>query len=232
MVVHYVYMSIALASLVFFPLSFLLTGPVAVVAAAELAPPHAIYTDALDAPYSEAARVTSAEDHATIRAVPFFSQFKDISDPQWKKVGCGIASLAMLVDFYKPGSATVDELLEKGIAADAYLNNAGWIHAGLINIAKDFDLGGKTHDLSGWTQAEALENFKDHLTNGPLIASVHYTFEPTNPIPHLVVITEAKNGSIFYNDPAEDAGGGSITEQKFLAAWKKRYIEIRPLNNL
>lgn len=36
-----------------------------------------------------------------IRSVPF-SQFADISAPEWRKVGCGIASTAMIIDFFNP----------------------------------------------------------------------------------------------------------------------------------
>jgi len=60
--------------------------------------------------------------------VPFYSQFKDITDPTWQKVGCGIASLAMLIDYYKP-AVSVDSLLTEGITTGAYITSAGWSHA-------------------------------------------------------------------------------------------------------
>jgi len=49
-------------------------------------------------------RTQSVEAAHTASDVPFYSQFVDISAPAWKKVGCGIASLAMIIDFYKPAS--------------------------------------------------------------------------------------------------------------------------------
>jgi ABC-type bacteriocin/lantibiotic exporter with double-glycine peptidase domain len=58
---------------------------------------------------------------------------------------------------------------------------------------------------------------------------VHYTFEPTNPIPHLVVITGVQDGMVHYNDPAEEFGGGTLSVEKFKAAWKQKYIVIRPV---
>lgn len=173
--------------------------------------------------------VVEEKDNKTISTVPFFSQFSDISAPAWKKVGCGIASLAMLIDFYEPGVVDVDELLEKGIRAHAYQEDAGWTYAGLIGLSVGFGLTGETHDFGGFTNEEAYKNFKKDLEEGPLMASVHYTFEPTNPIPHLVVITGLKDGLIYYNDPADKSGGNSLDEKTFQRAWKKRYIEIRPL---
>ena len=160
--------------------------------------------------------------------VPFYSQFSDISKVSWQKVGCGIASLAMLIDFYSDENISVDSLLEKGIASGAYLDNAGWIHSGLINLSKVYGLDGESVSLSGLTMADAFARFSDVVAEGPVMASVHYTFEPTNPIPHLVVITGVSGDNVFYNDPAEPAGGGTLSVDKFQKAWKKRYIEIRP----
>jgi hypothetical protein len=178
---------------------------------------------------SSETRIAEEIDSSTIYTVPFFSQFTDITAPAWKKVGCGIASLAMLIDYYEPGAVNVDELLDKGIGAHAYLDNVGWTYAGLISLSNAFGLTGETHDFGGLTIDKAFENFKKDLEEGPLMASVHYTFEPTNPIPHLVVITGLKDGLIYYNDPADKAGGKSLAEKTFLSAWKKRYVEIRPL---
>ena len=161
--------------------------------------------------------------------VPFFSQFTDITAPSWKKVGCGIASLAMLIEYYESNSVAVDTLLEEGITAGAYLDNAGWTYAGLIDIAGEYGLVGKTHDHAGLSVDEAFDRLLEDLQEGPVMASVHYTFQKSNPIPHLVVINGVEGDSIVYNDPAEDNGGGSVSIDQFKSAWKKRYIEFRPL---
>jgi uncharacterized protein YvpB len=159
--------------------------------------------------------------------VPFYSQFTDISSAKWQKVGCGIASLAMLIEFYEPDSVTVDNLLSEGIAAGAYLSDAGWTHAGLINLSKKYGLTGASHDMAGSSMDSAFSKLESVLKEGPVMVSVHYTFDPQNPIPHLVVISGVNDGQVYYNDPAEDAGGGSLSISKFQKAWKKRYIEIR-----
>lgn len=159
---------------------------------------------------------------------PFYSQFDDISNPSWRKVGCGIASLAMIIELYNPGKVSVDDLLAEGIESGAYLNDAGWIHKGLINLAQDYGLNGDTRDLSGFSTDNALEELESTLDEGPVMASVHYTFDPKNPIPHLVVINKIVGDTVYYNDPSEKAGNGSISTTQFLKAWKKRYIEIRP----
>jgi uncharacterized protein YvpB len=172
-------------------------------------------------------KVTSSG--SKVFTVPFYSQFTDITSASWKKSGCGITSLAMLIDFYKPGTVKVDSLLKEGINAGAYLESAGWTHAGLIGISKKYGLGGKSYDMGSSNMESAFNELTTALKNGPVMASVHYTFDPQNPIPHLVVVNGVKDGMVYYNDPAEKTGAGSITISKFQKSWKKRYIEIRPL---
>lgn len=177
-------------------------------------------------PKPEAKSIVKSADTATY-TVPFYSQFADISAPEWRKIGCGIASLAMLIDFYSAEEITVDGLLSEGITANAYTGNAGWSHAGLIGLAKDHGLSGEAVYMSDLSMTAAFSNLEDALKDGPVMVSVHYTFKPTNPIPHLVIVTGVENGEVHYNDPAEKAGNGSISIQQFQSAWKKRYIAIR-----
>ena len=162
--------------------------------------------------------------------VPFYSQFNDISASEWKKVGCGIASLAMLIEYYEPNSVTVDELLQRGIDAHAFLADAGWTHSGLINLSHKYGLSGESHSLADSSMDDAFEVLKGELEVGPVMASVHYTFDPQNPIPHLVVVNGVSDGKVYYNDPSESGGGGSISIAKFQSSWKKRYIDIRPIS--
>jgi hypothetical protein len=85
--------------------------------------------------------VTPATE-VTIPDVPFFSQFTDITSSAWKKIGCGITSLAMIIEYYNPDIVSVNTLLHEGIALGAYDTNAGWIHRGLIKLSKTYGLDG------------------------------------------------------------------------------------------
>ena len=167
------------------------------------------------------------KNSSTVPVVPFYSQFTDISAPAWKKVGCGVASLAMLISYYGEEVA-VDDLLTKGISNGAYLDSAGWTHAGLIKLSNDYGLDGSSTLLEYLHVDDAFAKLQLALKGGPVMASVHYTFEPTNPIPHLVIINGVRDGQVFYNDPAETSGGKSLSIGKFKSGWKKRFIEIRP----
>jgi len=167
----------------------------------------------------------------TIPNVPFYSQFTDITSAKWKKVGCGIASLAMVIAYYKPDTVTVDTLLAQGIASGAYNTNAGWIHKGLISLSQRYGLGGSSYNLASSNTAVALETFRRSLAEGPVIASIHYKFDPKNPIPHLVVITAIDGEVVYYNDPASSKGQKQISTTQFLKAWKKKFIVLRPVDS-
>ncbi len=167
---------------------------------------------------------------AAIPTVPFLSQFKDISSSVLGKKGCGITSLAMLIDYYDKTKVSVDTLLTQGLQAGAYESGAGWTYKGLIAVSKKYGLDGASYDLARSDAAYAFSMFQNHLRDGPLIASVHYKFDPRNAIPHLVVITAIRDGLVYYNDPAAQAGGKSISISVFRKAWKQRFIAIRPMS--
>ncbi len=174
------------------------------------------------------ARSETVQPASKVALVPFYSQFKNISSSKWQKVGCGITDLAMIIDYYGPAPASVDKLLSEGIALGAYDNNAGWSYSGLISVAKKYGLTGTWYNVAGSGKTASLSKIEKAVADGPVIASVHYKFEPTNPIPHLVVITGIKDGYVYYNDPAAKTGNGKITTDTFYKAWKGRYIVIRP----
>lgn len=165
---------------------------------------------------------------SSIPSVPFYSQFKDITPPAWQKVGCGITSLAMVVDYFSTSTISVNRMLSQGISAGAYLKNAGWTYAGLIAVAKKYGMSGSSYVLSTLSQKAAFAQLKNSLKDGPVIASVHYKLDPKNPIPHLVVVSGIDGDTVYYNDPAAKTGERKISTADFLAAWKKRYIVIRP----
>ncbi len=176
--------------------------------------------------YYASSEVVAAEV-LKVPTVPFYSQFADIQSAEWRKISCGIASLAMLIEFYEPGTISPEKLLQRGIASGAYIKNAGWSHQGLANLVVKYGLVGKTHDYSKESSATALADFREILADGPVIASVHYKMEPNNPIPHLVVINGIEGDTVYYNDPATK-GTLTISSADFMKTWKKRFITVRP----
>lgn len=160
--------------------------------------------------------------------VPFYSQFEDIQPLEWQKKSCGIASLGMVIEFYKPETVSVNKLLAQAIAAGAYQKDAGWKHKDLALLAESYGLDGNTYDLSKLSAITAFNQFKTFLKDGPVIASIYYKFDPKSPIPHLIVIDGISDNIIYYNDPSSNSGVKNISIAGFIKGWKKRFIVIRP----
>jgi ABC-type bacteriocin/lantibiotic exporter with double-glycine peptidase domain len=166
---------------------------------------------------------------SSIPFIPFYSQFKDIHSASWQKVGCGITSLAMIIDYYSTSTISVDGLLKKGIKLGAYNQKNGWIHTGLISLSGEYGLSGNSYDVSSLSKDDAFKKLKVVLADGPVMVSIHYKFDPKSSIPHLVVLDGIKDGVIYYNDPAAKIGQKKISIADFQKGWKKRYIVIRPV---
>jgi len=168
-------------------------------------------------------------EEVIIPEVPFYSQFRDIHLAGWQKVSCGIADLGMIIDYYSDEEINIDNLLREGISSGAFINGAGWSHMGLINLSNKYGLGGKAYYPTDLSSIDAFDMLKSYLEDGPAIASVHYKLEPTNPIPHLIVVNGVKNGLVYYNDPANAGSGDFISIEDFIKAWKQKFIVIRPI---
>ncbi|MBU0612048.1 C39 family peptidase [Patescibacteria group bacterium] len=160
--------------------------------------------------------------------VPLYSQISDISSVEWKQKGCGVADVAMIVNFYKPKTTTVQKVLEQGIAIGAYQKNVGWKHNGLAALAKKYDMEGKVLDLSKPDKETAFEQFKDVIKEGPAIASIHRNFDPKLSFGHLIVITGFDDNLIYYNDPGKREGIRTVPITNFMKGWKRKLIVIRP----
>ncbi len=167
-----------------------------------------------------------------VPVVPFYSQFTDIHSFSWKSVGCGVTSLAMIINYYKNENVSVDTLLKEGLRISAYDSRHGWIHKGLIELSENYGLEGESHDLSKLSKELAFVQLKKHLEEGPVMASVHYKFDTRSTIPHLVVINGMKDNVIYYSDPATKTGQKQISLADFQKAWKKKFIVIRPVEKV
>lgn len=179
-------------------------------------------------PVSTSTNVEHVQTVPEIPNVPFYSQFADIQSANWQKKACGVTSLAMLIDYYKPNSVTPQKMLTQGLNSGAYVTNAGWSHQGLANLVSKYGLVGKTYDLSKLNSKIALEQFKDILKDGPVMASIYYKFDPKSTIPHLVVIVGIDGDTVYYNDPSAKGGDKEISITNFMKGWKKRLIVVRP----
>jgi len=90
-----------------------------------------------------------------LKNVPFYSQKvnwqgEDSGFPnreeveRWENNCCGIACLRMVIDTVAGQKPSYWDLLQLGLAKKAYIE-AGWIHRGLVDMAKEFGVPGAAY---------------------------------------------------------------------------------------
>jgi len=152
--------------------------------------------------------------------VPYYSQHQDVKDEYWKPRACGALCLKSVLDFLKTtkkeqpsffGSFTADEFIKLAGSKNAY-GESGWVHQGLIDIAKDFGIvlirkEFKSENLESQEKLlkEGIEQIKNSLKeNKPVLVSVVKKFSEKDKF-HMVVLTgfESEGKSLkgfYYND--------------------------------
>lgn len=139
---------------------------------------------------------------------------------------CGAACLKMILEsFGKKNIPSVKELMEEGMRKGFYLEPTGWIHKGIVQMAKNYRVNAQSAHLKSPLQiAEILEK------NQLIIASVSFAFDESKKGGHLVVVygIEIKDGKlekIYFNDPS---GWGQthhvIDGDLFLLCWTGNII--------
>lgn len=123
----------------------------------------------------------------------------------------------------------LDKLDRVGVNRRAYRSPAGWSHTGLVGLAKiyGFKHSGR-YDLAEQSFDQALIELKKQLEQGPVIASVYFKYRPGQG-GHLLVLERLtdKQATVWDPDtPVRDRIKQQIPAERFLSAWKKRFIVI------
>jgi hypothetical protein len=169
--------------------------------------------------------------------VPYFSQRLDISLSQWKSKSCGIVSLSMAIKF----RGSLDLLIKEGLKEKAYLEGIGWIHDGLVRIAKKY--GFKKSFRKEWKNFDKKNSKeKDQVLRYVVVLL-------KKDIPVLASIKKRKGGHLvliagfrilkdkkilrgfFVHDPDDRLRTKGkykyVTTEKFLKLWRGRIVVIK-----
>ncbi|KKT92099.1 MAG: hypothetical protein UW93_C0001G0098 [Parcubacteria group bacterium GW2011_GWC1_45_13] len=164
--------------------------------------------------------------------VPYYSQRLDVLDPEWKSRSCGTCAFKMAMEFLGPEKINLDDLTKEGLAFGAYLNGVGWIHQGLIDLAKKH--GFKNSFRKEWLEDKKQDGIgfitENLEKNIPVLASVKNAGGG-----HIILIVglkgsgEAPEGFYFHDPNAYRAVEGEfkfLNLPEFLKVWKGRIIVI------
>lgn len=174
--------------------------------------------------------------------VPYYSQFLDVEDPQWKARSCGVSCLKMVMDYYKPLGESIMDLVNEGVAKGGYCQY-GWIHDVLIKMAVERGLKAwrkeyKSQDIKEQEKLEkvAIKEIMGCIKNNqPVIVSAIRNFSEMDKF-HLVVLTGfEKEGrrlkGFYYHDP--DSQNRELGKNKFVPIevfkkyWRKMSIYVK-----
>lgn len=187
--------------------------------------------------------------------VPYYSQFKDTQEAKWKNKACGIASLKMVLDYYQSTNLTIDDLYQMGLNLNGYLENIGWYHHKLVNIAQTLGYKGITRSwnipeealpklrsrgfkdkdikiLEKQQSLEAIYTLKNELDlKHPIIISLPRGFIKGGS-GHLIVLVGYDEEGFYIHDPDDQERPGQnikLDYPKFKAIFEKRAIIIYPV---
>lgn len=181
------------------------------------------------------------------RRIPlvYRSQWRDVAREEWRPRACGIAVLAMLLAHAKPGHdlPDLDRLIDDAVLRGAHDPTIGWIHAGLIALANEFDVALESRVY----RAKAVNEVEHLASKGlaeistelallrPVIASVRRGFSDTG-TPHMVVLSgvgeDAEGKYFLVHDPDSEVEEGAqyrrVSREQFEKNWRKLAIFWKP----
>ncbi|MDD2935033.1 MAG: C39 family peptidase [Candidatus Pacebacteria bacterium] len=182
--------------------------------------------------------------------IPYYSQYTDVKDEYWKPRACGVLCLKSVLDFLETtknerslesGSLSADEFIKLAVDKSAYGKN-GWIHQGLVDVAKDFGVVLKRKEFRSENKKEqkrllieGIKEIKNSLKNDKLVlVSVVKRFSEADKF-HMIVLTGFKTSfgvlkGFYYNDTDyQNAGEGKdifVDIGTFKKYWRRLAIFV------
>ncbi len=163
--------------------------------------------------------------------VPLCNQFDSGHDPAWVRRICAICSLWMLLKLHDfKFDVPVMELVQQGLNNNGYMENIGWRHRGIVELAATHGLSLQFAEKFFYTSEEKQigagiisENLRN---NQPVIVSIFHHLNPAKG-GHMVVVhglQQFQGQAIGYyiQDPDLSFRGHNyfLTRDEFLAGWR------------
>lgn len=180
-----------------------------------------------------------------MEALPFFSQHAEDVPEAWRPRACGVTALRMALARRAVEVSTV-ELVEEGVASDAYQEGIGWRHDGLVALAKRHGARAyrkefRAHQKLPHFLAQPYEAFmrgygerilRRALSRGetPIVSLTVDGMADTHLVPLQGYGEREGESGFFYNDPARpDAEHGEnlfMSEREFRRRFRRLAIFV------
>ena len=146
--------------------------------------------------------------------VPYHSQYDPSIPEEWRPRSCGIAALHMALSVKHPGVCQTWDLIQEGLAVGAYKQGVGWVHSGLVNLAKAHNATGTYRkEFRSWfwkTFSGASTYYLMRALKNGKVPIVSLTVAGKTDT-HLVPLIGYDNTGFYYHEPAahSEAEGAS-----------------------
>lgn len=196
---------------------------------------------------------TSITKDTMRKEVPYFSQYDEDIPEEWRKRSCGITSLRMALGAALPGVPlpTVRELIEEGVESGAYIENVGWSHQGLVNLAEKYGARAFRGEYRMRPQRYLPNMLKSFLNKfllsrgvATLYASIEVGLVPivsvtvegkadTHLVPLVGFGSEGGEVGFYYHEPAAEPGQADaqfrfMNIKDFSKRWRRLAIFVGP----
>ncbi len=172
----------------------------------------------------------------TIIEMSLVNQRRDTHDKKWAGKTCAICCLKMVLTFKnkKYSDLEIMDLVRKGLLLDGYINEVGWKHKVLVELAKKYGVNMKFQKLFFYSSEEKLKGLGiingNILKKRPVIVSV---LNKKRNGGHMVVINglrkngRAVEGYSILDPDFKDKTAYFVTKDDFINNWRGGLILLK-----
>lgn len=167
------------------------------------------------------------------------NQMLDTGEEKWSRYSCGICVLKMLMVFRKPElkDIPITTLLNHSFEMDGYLENVGWKHQVLVDLASSYGvLMGFQKEFFDTPKKKkiGIKVINEKLkSGGPIAVSILKDFNVSRSA-HLVIVDGFKKIGPFVtgyrivdSHPGKRGNRYVVSKKEFLAGWRGGMIWLR-----
>jgi hypothetical protein len=169
----------------------------------------------------------------------YFVSQDEVGDEYWSKRSCGICALKMLMVFKKPELKNVSliTLINKALELNGYINNIGWKHQSLVDLANSYGVSlGFQKEFFDTPEKKkiGIKMINKNLLSGmPVAVSILKDFKIKGSAHMVIVEGLLKVGPFIVGYKIADPYFGEkgnhyiVSKRKFLNGWRGGMIYLK-----
>lgn len=179
-----------------------------------------------------------------ILKVPYYSQYKDVENEEWRSKVCSVVCAKMIIDFLSLDSENnkenIEDLIEEGLEIGGYVEDYGWDHEAIVRLFRNRGINSYRQEFLSKDESfndklfkDGLDKIKNSLENSlPIIVSVKENFGNHKSTHSIVLIGyDEEKGAFIYHDSNSKIGKENeenlfVNLDKFKEYWRRFAIFV------